>query len=270
MKIIRDSMVDHSLGTDFLEIEVPVLSHEDIEKKLEIDWYGYAEAIVELDEYIQKEYKKLTFFQKVKNIFRKKTDPFYYLDCLQRVIWNIAPKKQDKFLRGIRKKLKEAYIAEQIDLDFWDPITKVLTKVEDLIEQTNFILWQSFLDPKRYSKKIGIRIIDGLSNVSIEAIATGLGKILLKSLDDIAYPEKYSQRQLIKMVAFVSGGHVYRLICSIILIMQKKIKFLAPKFGKLLEKLDKIFLSRKAGAGQEEEIQLIESEKEKKIAKLPP
>ncbi|MHA1651439.1 MAG: hypothetical protein ACTSYB_14715 [Candidatus Helarchaeota archaeon] len=269
IKTIRDSFVDHSLGTEFIEIEVPVITHEDLEKKLDIDWYGYAAAVIDLDQFIQKAYKKLSFFQKIKQIFRKKDDPYYYLDCLQIVIWNIAPKYQEKYLRGIRKRLKAAYKEGKIDLDFWDPITKVLEKVEALIDQTEFIQWQSFLDPKRYSKKIGIRKIEGLSNVAIEAVATGLSKILLKSLDDIAYPEKYPQKEKIKLVGFVSGGHVYRLLLSIVLILQKRFKFIAPKLESLFEKLDKIFMSRRVDeAGEEEEIQLADIEKEKKLKAL--
>ncbi|MFX1296087.1 MAG: hypothetical protein ACFFD2_14710 [Promethearchaeota archaeon] len=269
MKTIRDNFVDHSLGLEFMEIEVPVITHEDLEQTLEIDWFGFAAAVIDLDQFIQRVYKKLSFWKKIKLIFRGKNNPYYYLDCLQTVIWSIAPKYQEKYLRGIRKKLKEAYNQGRIKLDFWAPITRVLNKVESLIEQTKFIQWQSFLDSKRYSKKIGIRTIEGLSRVAIETIATGLSKILLKSLDDIAYPEKYPQKEKIKLLIFMAGGHTYRLILSMILILQKRLKFLAPKFEGLIAKLDKMFMSRSvAEAGEEEETELLKVGKEQKLKKF--
>ncbi|NVM52783.1 MAG: hypothetical protein HWN66_03700 [Candidatus Helarchaeota archaeon] len=270
MKKIRDSFFDHAVGADFKVDEVPVITHDDLENKLDIDWNGFAAAVIELDELIQIAYKRLSFFQKIKKIFRKKNDPYYYLDCLQTVIWNIAPKYQEKYLRGIRKLLKEAYEQERIDIDFWEPITKVLTKVSELIDQTDFIQWQSFLDPKRYSKKIGIRKIEGLSNVAIETVATGLGKILLKSLDDIAYPEKYPQNTRIKLVGYVAGGHLYRLLRSMAIILQQKFKFIAPKLDSLSHKFDRVMASRKVEeeAGEEEEKELLETKKELRLKEL--
>ncbi|MHA1263797.1 MAG: hypothetical protein ACTSRS_01035 [Candidatus Helarchaeota archaeon] len=269
-KMVRDAFATRALGVEFEELEVPVISHEDLEKKLEIDWYSFAEAVVELDELIQVAYKKLGFFQKIKQIFRDKEDPYYFLDCLQRVIWNIAPKYQERYLRGLRKRLKEAYEQKRIEIDFWNPITKVLEKVSELIEQTQLIQWQSFLDPKRYSKKLGIHKIEGLSNVAIEAVATGLGKIILKSLDDIAYPEKWPQNTLIKLVAFVIGGHLYRLMRSMYVIIQQKFTFIAPKLEGLGNKLDSAMASRKveAEAGTIEELKLSEGESEEKLRKV--
>jgi len=245
IKEIRDSFVDRALGTEFVEFEVPVITHEDLESKLEIDWNGYAEKIIALDQIIHQEYRKLSIIQKIKNIFRKKDDPYYYLDCLHRVLWNIAPKDQERYLRGIRKRLKEAYEQARINIDLSDPITLVLTKVTELIDQTEFIQWQSFLDPKRYSKKIGLRKITDLSDAAIEAVAGGLGQILLKSLDDIAYPEKWPQRGKMKIVGYVSGGHVYRLLRTITIILQKKFKFLAPKLDGLSNRFDRMLASRK-------------------------
>ena len=265
IKTIRDSFVDHAVGTEFMEIRSPVITHKDLEKNLEIDWYGFGEAVIELDELIHIAYKRLNIFQKIKQIFRKKDDPYYFLDALHRVIWNIAPKYQEKYLRGIRKRMKEAYDQNRIDIDFWDPITKVLKKVEALIDQTAFIQWQSFLDPKRYSKKFGMQKIEGLSRVAIETVATGLSKILLKSLDDIAYPEQYTPREKIKLVGFVGGGHMFRLILSIIVLLQKRFGFLESKFESLIAKLDKMFMSRGGPkAGTEEEFELIEAERELK------
>ena len=245
IKEIRDSFVDRALGTEFLEFEVPVITHEDLESKMEIDWNGYAEAIIALDQIIHQEYRKLSLVQKIKNIFRKKDDPSYYLDCLNRVLWNIAPKDQERYLRGIRKRLREAYEQERINIDLWDPITLVLTKVAELIDQTEFIRWQSFSDPKRYSKKTGLRNITDLSDAAIEAVAGGLGQIISKSLDDIAYPEKWPQRGKMKLVLYVSVGHVYRLLRTITLILQKKFQFLAPKLDGLSKKFDRILASRK-------------------------
>lgn len=268
-KMVRDCYTAHALGVEFEELEVPVITHEDLEKKLEIDWYGFAEAVLELDDLIQIAYRNLNFFQKIKQLFREKDDPYHYLDCLKTVIWSIAPKYQEKYLRGLRKKMKEAYDQDRIDIDFWDPITKVLNKVSELIEQTHFIQWQSFLDPKRYSKKIGIRKIEGLSNVAIEAVATGLAKILLKSLDDIAYPEKYPQNEQLKLVGFVSGGHVYRLLRSMNMLLEKKFKFIAPKMEGLRKRFDQFMASRKVkAAGEEEEQEILEAEREKKMKAL--
>jgi hypothetical protein len=269
IKTIRDSFVDQSLGTEFMEIEVPVITHDDLEKKLEIDWYGYAAAVIDLDQFIERAYKKLSFFQKLKHLFRKKDDPYHYLELLQIVIWNIAPKYQERYLRGLRKKLREAHEQGRIALDFSDPISRVLEKVEMLIDQTEFIQWQSFLDPKRYSKKIGIQKIEGISKVAIETVATGLSKILLKSLDDIGYPEKWSQNEKIKLAAFVGGGHVYRLLLSVLLILQKKFKFI-PKLESIMEKLDKVFMSEKVEgeADQEEETEIETAKKEQKLKEL--
>lgn len=268
-KIVRDSFVDHSLGTEFIEIEVPVITHEDLESNFSIDWFSYAAAVIDLDTFIQRSYAKLSFFQKIKQLFRKADDPYYYLDCLQKVIWNIAPKFQEDYLRGIRKKLKDAFNEGRIEFDFWDPITRVLEKVDLLIEQTEFIQWSSFLDPKRYSKKISIQKIEGLSKSAIETVATGLSKILLKSLDDIAYPEKYSRSEKIKLVAFVAGGHIYRLLLSIVMILQKRFKFIAPKLESIITKLDKVFMSRRLEpAGAEEETELSEAKKEQKLKEL--
>jgi len=268
-KMVRDAYAAHALGVEFTELEVPVITHEDLENKLEIDWYGFAEAVVELDQLIQIAYKRLNIFQKIKKIFRKKDDPYHYLDCLQGVIWNIAPKYQERFLRGIRKKLKEAYEQNLIDIDFSDEIAKVLKKVSELIEQTQLIQWQSFLDPKRYSKKIGVRKIEGLSNVAIETVATGLGKIVLKSLDDIAYPEKYPQKEKMKLVGAVGFGHFYRLIRSMYIIVENKFKFIAPKLEGLGKIFDGFLASRKIkrAAGEEEEKKLLEMEKAEKIKK---
>ena len=253
-KMVRDAFAAHALGVEFTELEVPVITHKDLENKLEIDWYGFATAVIELDQLIQIAYKRLNIFQKIKKIFRKKDDPYYYLDCLQGVIWNIAPKYQERFLRGIRKKLKEAYEQNLMDIDFSDEITKVLKKVSELIEQTQLIQWQSFLDPKRYSKKIGVRKIEGLSNVAIETVATGLGKILLKSLDDIAYPEKYPQKEKMKLVGAVGFGHFYRLLRSMFIIVENKFKFIAPKMEGLGKIFDGFLASRKSKreAGEEE------------------
>ena len=245
LKTIRDNFVNRSVGVEFSELEVSVITHEDLEKKLEIDWNGYAEKIIALDHLIHQEYRKLSLVQKIKNIFRKKNDPYYYLDCLYRVIWNIAPKNQERYLRGIRNRLKKAYEQEWIDTDFCDPITAVLNKVSELIDQTEFIQWQSFMDPKRYSKKIGIRKITGLSDAAIEAVATGLGKILYKSLDDIAYPEQWPQRSKMKLVLFVSAGHVYRLLRSITILLQKKFTFLALRLDGASKKFERIMTLRR-------------------------
>lgn len=245
MKEIRDSFVTRALGTEFLEFEVPVVTHEDLENKLEIDWNGYAEAVIALDQIIHQEYQKLSLIQKIKDIFRKQDDPYYYLDCLHRLLWNVPPKDQERTLRGIRKRLKDAYEQNRIDIDLWNPITLVLSKVAELIDQTEFIRWQSFSDPKRYSKKIGLRKITDLSDAAIEAIAAGLGQILSKSLDDIAYPEKWPQRGKMKLVGFVSGGHIYRLLRTITLLLQKKFQSLAPKLDGLAKKFDRIMASRK-------------------------
>lgn len=269
-KMVRDAFYNHAVGIEFRELEVPVVTHEDLEEKLGIDWYGYAKEIVDLDESIQNTYKSLNYYQKIKKIFRSKEDPFYYLDCLQRVIWSTAPYYQERFLRGLRQKLREAYKQHKINIDFWDPITRVLDKASALIEQTQLIQWQSFLDPKRYSKKIGIQRIEGHSNVAIETVATGLGKILLKSLDDIAYPEKWPQNTLIKLVAFVIGGHIYRLMRSMYVIIERKLKFIAPKLGGLGRKLDGFMASRKVEAitCEEEETELSESEKAKRLEEI--
>ncbi|MHA1276074.1 MAG: hypothetical protein ACTSQI_16485 [Candidatus Helarchaeota archaeon] len=268
IKMIRDSFVDQSLGTEFMEIEVPVITHEDLEQKLEIDWYGYAAAVIDLDQFIQRAYEKLSFIQKMKQLFRKNTDPYHYLELLQIVIWNIAPKYQEKYLRGLRKKLEEAYRQGRIEIDFTDLITRVLEKVNTLIDQTEFIQWQSFLDPKRYSKKIGLHKIEGISKVAVETVATGLSKILLKSLDDIAYPEKWSQNEKIKLAAFVGGGHIYRLLLSVLLILQKKFKFI-PKLESIMEKLDKIFMSQNVeGETEQEESENEITRKEEKLKEL--
>ena len=157
MKTIRDAFVDHSVGVDFKEIEVHVISHEDLENKLGIDWNGFAAAVIELDELIRIAYKRLNIFQKIKQLFRKKDDPYYYLDCLQSVIWNIAPKFQERYLRGIRKKLQEAYDQDRMDIDFWDPITKVLNKVAELIEQTQYVNGKVSLIQSDILKKLGFR-----------------------------------------------------------------------------------------------------------------
>jgi len=175
-------------------------------------------------------------------------------------------------LRGIRNKLKETYEQGRIDTDFWDPITAVLNKVSELIDQTEFIQWQSFMDPKRYSKKIGIRKIADLSESAIEAVATGLGKILFKSLDDIAYPEHWPQRSKMKMIAFVSGGHIYRLLRSITVILQKKFQFLAPKLDGLSNRFDRIMASRKIrllpAPGHEMENQILEEQELEDVGAL--
>jgi len=272
LKMIRDTFVNRSIGAEFLETAAPIITYEDLEKKLGIDWYGYTEKIIALDQLIHQEYRKLSLIQKIKNIFRKMDDPYYYLDCLYKVIWNIAPKNQEKYLRGIRTRLKKAYEQHRIDTDFWDSITAVLNMVSELIDQTEFIQWQSFLDPKRYSQKIGIRKINGLSDPAIEAVATGLGKILLKSLDDIAYPEHLPRGGKMKLVAFVSGGHVYRLLRSITILFQKKFAFLAPKLDGLSKKFDKIMASRKGPlllkSGNEMEKHILEVQATKKVEVL--
>ncbi|HUX99345.1 MAG TPA: hypothetical protein VMV49_07305 [Candidatus Deferrimicrobium sp.] len=267
VKMCRDCFVNRSLGAEFIELDVPVITHEDLETKLEIDWNGFAEAVVELDELIRAEYKKLSFIQRIKQIFRKKDDPFYYLECLQTVMWNFKIILQEKYLRRLRRKLKESYDQGRINTNFWDPITKVLNKLDELIDQTHFIQWQSFLDPKRYSKKIGIRKLEGLSNVAIEAVATGLGKLLYKGLDDIAYPEKWSEYEKIQLLAFVIGGHFYRLLLSIVQIIQKKFKSLAPKFDSLWAYMDRLMTSRMVSSekGLEIDFEPEEGHKEKKL-----
>jgi hypothetical protein len=270
-KMVRDAYATRALGEEFKEQEVPVITHEDLESKLELDWYGFAKAVVELDELVEKAYEQLGFVEKIKKLFRSKEDPYYFLDCLRRVIWNIAPKYQERYLRGIRQRLRAAYNQKRIAVNFWEPITRVLNKVSELIENTQLIQWQSFLDPKRYTKKIGVRKVGpSLSTVAIETVATGLGKILLKSLDDIAYPEKWPQNTLIKLVAFVIGGHLYRLMRSMYVILERRFKFIAPKLEGLGGRFDSIMASRQveAKAGESEELQISEEEKEEKLKQL--
>jgi hypothetical protein len=89
-------------------------------------------------------------------------------------------------------------------------------------------------------------------------------------LDDIAYPEKWPQNTLIKLVAFVIGGHIYRLMRSMYVILEKKFKFITPKLEGVGRKFDGFMASRKveAKAGEEEEIELSEAEKQKRLEKI--
>ena len=89
-------------------------------------------------------------------------------------------------------------------------------------------------------------------------------------MDDIAYPEKYPQKEQIKLVGAVGFGHLYRLMRSMYIILERKFKFIAPKLEGIGKRFDGFMASRKlkGEAGEEEELRLSEAEKKEKLKKL--
>ena len=219
---IARKSIAHRVNDEYYYIPIPTVTHEQLEKDLNLPFYDYAASVLELDKYIASEMKNISFLDKLKKYILRFFKPkatlldISYIDLLNiiyNVIWTFPMEKQEDYIKNIlafmklyehRYQFKNPRLTELLE--------SVLKKNSLLMEGAHFLTWQSFSQKTRYKKKLKSKKIDDMTENSLEAVAIAIETILKKNLEDIGYPERAKGlKKGMRLILGFLGGHVFRI-----------------------------------------------------------
>ncbi|MHA1268598.1 MAG: hypothetical protein ACTSPY_02320 [Candidatus Helarchaeota archaeon] len=239
-------IIKSNIYKDHVFREIPLLTIEELEKKLEINWYNYATEVIKLDRFINSELKTFSKFYRLKRAIykfrnyiskKKEIDYLYLLYAIRSTIWNISPLKQEKLIHKLKKVINKIEITQNTKSKLLEMLDSLLFRLDNLIDPVEFLKWLVRQDVKKMRKKFDIQTINEFTQSELETLPFALYKILDKPLDDIGYPERLSPIEKGKRIIFWIGGNIYRILRSQFANLGKKT---SDKFKSVTNLIDRI------------------------------
>lgn len=233
--IIRRIIADKVAKKRYKILSIPTIPHQDFEQVLSIPFYEYVQKVIEIDKLIYEEWRKEKIFPKIlKHIKRfigleTKYDIYDYLLFLYHVMWRLPIFEQEKYLKGLQQIFSNN---QDTETEFATLTKELIDHLQELIERTQFLRWQSFKQKDRFKRKMNKEYYKDMNPIAAESIPVSIETILKKTLEDIGYPERSTWLKKIMRLGGWAMGHTYR----IMLLLGSQLKFFRPLIFSLIEK----------------------------------
>jgi len=212
--MLRRIFSDNVAKMKYRIIEIPTVPHQDFERILEIPFYEYVQKVIEIDGFIQKEWKREPIRSKIPKLLKRfigikhPLDSHDYLLFLYHLLWRIPVNEHEKYLKKLQKILEKR---RDLEVDFGHHLKELIEKHQALMERTEYLSWQSFKKSEKFKEKLDKEYLKDLNAVAAESIPVSIDKIFRKTLEDTGYPEKSTWLKKIMRLGGWAIGHSYRI-----------------------------------------------------------
>ena len=177
--------------------EVGVVTADDMESKLDIDFYRYAKAVIDLERMWKElgtgaagRVKEAISDNVPQEIEVQDRITMRKIEGLLHVLWFGPPARQLQHVQDLRQILESQLKPTDHELALIRQIQELAKSLDSVLERAKYLKWKSVMEERTFSESQLFRGID-ISELAKEAFATAVQDILNEhTLAYIGYPER--------------------------------------------------------------------------------